>query len=1507
MNGYEEGNEFSLNELIDLEKQSNKELLDYFLSINLKQRLVYSPFSIEITNKIISLLNRVFIDNSINSAKKTEIFETTFSFFYSVIRSIKSLILSNTILHKIIIILDNVTSIFILFPLYSQKVIASSILNELILLLATIKLVIRDKEDYHLYYNICNKTNIALYNIEKDSEEKQEDEIDDSHSLNEIPIMPNILNQSSKLNSIPIEENKKSHSYKEFIINFFTCEYALCYRELCNSIYKIRNNINIPKANKYIKIYNNVLIQNITIDNDGIKLSLHFNPTEKINYLHKLKKKSLISIYDNNHIFLSIVSYNPYSMSHKEIKESMKDSIKVQLINNDIDSINTLIISSNNPTKLYTVIEEDIYYMFSINKMKRYKEMLSQSISLKRSIVYHDYRGNFELPLKMCSNFFDFLDKEQSDALSYIIKSKVSVVLGDIGTGKTFLAAVCTKYFLSKTNYRLLVLSNTRDNVDKYLSYFINYYHSFIRLGGNQTNNNLKIKDMTIKTIKNKYNFETNSAIINNEIKQEKYKIINIFSRDSSRYFNKYKVKYKIEIEQIIDDLFHIMNLIDERYYYVKEEYLKYEELIFRVWSGKKPIEDVFSLFSSIKKENYEIIKQEQFENFEKEDEEEEKIFPACEQFKDSCSNNVSEFSIDTMEFNNDNNSMNYDEFSEMNYIVNLSNNNKEEFTKEALSAIFEEHNVWELGPSLRKKIVNFMFTSIFFLTKEDKDTLHKYFSLINRKKEIEKEDDIKAILSRRVVTMYYDTFSDYIEHLDKFQYDVMIIDNAEKIKEKDIIPFLTSNLKHLVLFGNREELPLYNKIEKTYQFHKSILHKLIENDFPYYSLSHTKDKIDCDNYEELILNYFGNDNTINESESKIQYGNVKYIIPERFIVTHKYPKDHYYLSINKANEYEAKFIIGLANFLIDVSHYYPSQITIVALTDKQAEIIQNQKCMKYKDIKICSVYDSEFKENDIILVSISIPYKIKQKTPIPEDLFYSFEKYKLGVFAIGNIEHLISNEKNKRIPKDRWSWKALKENANQNQIIGDSLPMVCKNHSKLVNVYSLPDLQMIANCRVIHKTENLVSSIQDNTNNTTKKNEENSIFNFNDISHIKSENESFVNDNDEIIKELNIHNRTVPFEQSFPLSNNLSDLNSKLIPPCGHNTQYHQYNNNYNTIICTFPCNTILKCGHKCKGNCSQCMMGTLHIQCMSDCKKELICGHQCIMKCGELCKCANDCLNKHFDSNFEDSDEHQVFDIQCSKYLTCGHQCQGLKGEKCPTICRFCNPNDGNLTFLFGNENQDDSLFYMLSCGHCFEVSGLDEYMLTSCSSKKCPKCLCIIEDNGRYKNIINERNIHINKILHDIQNQINPDSIKKKFDELFNGLNIKMKQQFRQLIPFDKQKDKLINVYYCLTIYKKFSMIEKEYYNRLKSIDEEYSLKLYTFNYWMIKEIIKEVPSFTFNYYRAFEKKINNIYIFTISKKQEIVQTIIENNFFSDEVNKQFVLNDAIELDVISTLSI
>ena len=56
MNGY---NVFLLKELTDLAKQSNKEIADYFLSVNCNQIKCNSPNSIEITNMIISFSSEV--------------------------------------------------------------------------------------------------------------------------------------------------------------------------------------------------------------------------------------------------------------------------------------------------------------------------------------------------------------------------------------------------------------------------------------------------------------------------------------------------------------------------------------------------------------------------------------------------------------------------------------------------------------------------------------------------------------------------------------------------------------------------------------------------------------------------------------------------------------------------------------------------------------------------------------------------------------------------------------------------------------------------------------------------------------------------------------------------------------------------------------------------------------------------------------------------------------------------------------------------------------------------------------------------------------------------------------------------------------------------------------------------------------------------------------------------------------------------------------------------------
>ena len=101
----------------------------------------------------------------------------------------------------------------------------------------------------------------------------------------------------------------------------------------------------------------------------------------------------------------------------------------------------------------------------------------------------------------------------------------------------------------------------------------------------------------------------------------------------------------------------------------------------------------------------------------------------------------------------------------------------------------------------------------------------------------------------------------------------------------------------------------------------------------------------------------------------------------------------------------------------------------------------------------------------------------------------------------------------------------------------------------------------------------------------------------------------------------------------------------------------------------------------------------------------------------------------------------------------LRCKHQCIGLCGEKCPSVCRICDPDHETFQILFGNEEEPDSRFVELDCGHAFEMKDLDRWMnqksdAAAVKYKECPKCKTPIMKCKRYMQ-------QINQVLNDINN--------------------------------------------------------------------------------------------------------------------------------------------------------
>ena len=177
------------------------------------------------------------------------------------------------------------------------------------------------------------------------------------------------------------------------------------------------------------------------------------------------------------------------------------------------------------------------------------------------------------------------------------------------------------------------------------------------------------------------------------------------------------------------------------------------------------------------------------------------------------------------------------------------------------------------------------------------------------------------------------------------------------------------------------------------------------------------------------------------------------------------------------------------------------------------------------------------------------------------------------------------------------------------------------------------------------------------------------------------------------------------------------------------------------------------------------------MHIRCQKKCDKNLVCGHRCEQKCSNDCICYKQCPNKcphgycdeicceicmdcaepceigcpHRQCTQTCGENCNVdpCNERCTKKMKCKHQCMGLCGERCPNICKICDPNNDCFNIFFGNEDDENALFYKTGCGHIIEYQAMDTYIknLRNISIPTCPKCKSLLFWEPRYQNYIRE----------------------------------------------------------------------------------------------------------------------------------------------------------------------
>ncbi|CAG5132361.1 unnamed protein product [Candidula unifasciata] len=158
----------------------------------------------------------------------------------------------------------------------------------------------------------------------------------------------------------------------------------------------------------------------------------------------------------------------------------------------------------------------------------------------------------------------------------------------------------------------------------------------------------------------------------------------------------------------------------------------------------------------------------------------------------------------------------------------------------------------------------------------------------------------------------------------------------------------------------------------------------------------------------------------------------------------------------------------------------------------------------------------------------------------------------------------------------------------------------------------------------------------------------------------------------------------------------------------CGHVEETPCHGTPSEDLPCKEICGVKLKCGHTCKGTCSECLQGIVHVACQEKCMLPLPCGHTCGGFCSTPClpctqQCPNQCrhgacfrerkppLCSHTCPPCTASWNYRCPHLQytrvcsktcnvkpCAKYCkkyksSCQHPCSGLCGELC--VCAKCD----------------------------------------------------------------------------------------------------------------------------------------------------------------------------------------------------------------------------------------
>ncbi|EAR91843.2 AAA domain protein (macronuclear) [Tetrahymena thermophila SB210] len=278
-----------------------------------------------------------------------------------------------------------------------------------------------------------------------------------------------------------------------------------------------------------------------------------------------------------------------------------------------------------------------------------------------------------------------------------------------------------------------------------------------------------------------------------------------------------------------------------------------------------------------------------------------------------------------------------------------------------------------------------------------------KNYEIHEKKYQLRLSDFIKQE-QFQFIGMTFTGYHTYYQALQILKPEIIVVEEASEINESEFFPILTPNIKHLIQFGDHQQLkPLIRakSLIREFNYGMSYFERLIKvNKIDFVTLYQQKRmRPELANFTRLFYgNEYKDDRVVNNRSCVRELSTVgMYLLP------HTYPEQKMSEG-SYLNEFEVYYIKFLAKRLSD--KYKQKNITILSMYKSQKTLIQC-KLKKLPEIEVYTVDEFQGNENDIIILSC-VRSNQKNKCGYITELQrinVAFSRAKIGFFCIGNFE----------------------------------------------------------------------------------------------------------------------------------------------------------------------------------------------------------------------------------------------------------------------------------------------------------------------------------------------------------------------------------------------------------------------------------------------------------------------------------------------------------------------